>query len=93
MIRKILGKLLVFHIGIPNRNIVSFCHFIGLAQDEERAVCDCLNPFDVIAVELARHLFFGALPILGDVPEVRGDIVANNRKSKAEHRAAFDCPC
>ncbi|MCK5015302.1 MAG: hypothetical protein KAS66_15955, partial [Candidatus Omnitrophica bacterium] len=26
-------------------------------------------------VALARHLFFGALPILGDVPEVRGDIV------------------
>jgi hypothetical protein len=23
------------------------------AQDEERAVCVCLNPFDVIAVELA----------------------------------------
>jgi hypothetical protein len=45
------------------------------AQDEERAVCDCLNPFDVIVVELARHLFFGALVILGDVPEVRGDIV------------------
>ena len=44
------------------------------AQDEERAVCDCLNPFDVIAVALARHLFFGALSILGDVPEVRGDI-------------------
>jgi hypothetical protein len=44
------------------------------AQDEERAVCDCLNPFDVIAVALARHLFFGALVILGDVPEVRGDI-------------------
>ena len=42
------------------------------AQDEERAVCVCLNPFDVIAVELARHLFFGALSILGDVPEVRG---------------------
>jgi hypothetical protein len=48
------------------------------AQDEERAVCDCLNPFDVIAVELARHLFFGALPILGDVPEVRGDIKRMN---------------
>ena len=44
------------------------------AQNEERAVCVCLNPFDVIAVELARYLFFGALPILGDVPEVRGDI-------------------
>jgi hypothetical protein len=45
------------------------------AQDEERAVCVCLNPFDVIAVELARHLFFGALLMLGDVPEVRGDII------------------
>ena len=45
-----------------------------IAQDEERAVCVCLNPFDVIAVALARHLFFGALSILGDVPEVRGDI-------------------
>ncbi len=44
------------------------------AQDEERAVCDCLNPFDVISVALARHLFFGALLILGDVPEVRGNI-------------------
>jgi len=44
------------------------------AQDEERAVCVCLNPFDVIAVALARHLFIGALLILGDVPEVRGDI-------------------
>ena len=41
------------------------------AQDEERAVCVCLNPFDVIAVELARHLFFSEPPILG---EVRGDI-------------------
>jgi hypothetical protein len=49
------------------------------AQDEERAVCVCLNPFDVIAVELARHLFFGALSILGDVPEVRGDIAAFHR--------------
>jgi hypothetical protein len=47
--------------------------FPANAQDEERAVCDCLNPFDVIAVAFARHLFFGALPILGDVPEVRGD--------------------
>ena len=45
-----------------------------IVLDEERAVCVCLNPFDVIAVALARHLFFGALPILGDVPEVRGDI-------------------
>ena len=49
------------------------------AQDEERAVCDCLNPFDVIAVELARHLFFGALPILGDVAEVRGDIARHHQ--------------
>jgi hypothetical protein len=53
------------------------------AQDEERAVCDCLNPFDVIAVALARHLFFGALLILGDVPEVRGDIGWDNRFEKA----------
>jgi hypothetical protein len=45
-----------------------------IAQDEERAVCDCLNPFDVIAVALARHLFIGARLIRGDVPEVRGDI-------------------
>ncbi len=51
-----------------------------------RAVCVCLNPFDVIAVELARHLFFGALLILGDVPEVRGDIVANHRRQKPERQ-------
>ena len=67
------------------KNSPALCMFISeisiklfsvleITQDEERAVCDCLNPFDVIAVELARHLFFGALPILGDVPEVRGDI-------------------
>ena len=31
------------------------------AQDEERAVCVCLNPFDVIAVALVRYLFIGAL--------------------------------
>ena len=49
-------------------------YWIHNAQDEERAVYVCLNPFDVIAVELARHLFFGALTILGDVPEVREDI-------------------
>jgi hypothetical protein len=47
----------------------------GFAQDEERAVCVCLNPFDVIAVALARYLFIEALLILGDVPEARGDIV------------------
>jgi len=52
------------------------------AQDEERAVCVCLNPFDVIAVELARHLFFGALTVLGDVPEVRGDIALLTGKTK-----------
>ena len=45
------------------------------AQDEERTVCVCLNPFDVIAVALARYLFIEALLILGDVPEARGDIV------------------
>jgi hypothetical protein len=57
------------------RSVVAGSEATGYnAQDEERAVCDCLNPFDVIAVALARHLFFGALPILGDVPEVRGDI-------------------
>ena len=49
------------------------------AQDEERAVCVCLNPFDVIAVELARYLFIGALLILGDVPEVRGDIAEHHQ--------------
>ena len=53
------------------------------AQDEERAVCVCLNPFDVIAVALARHLFFGALLILGDVPKVRGDIVNYHRLAVA----------
>jgi hypothetical protein len=53
--------------------------FTAIVEDEERAVCDCLNPFDVIAVELARHLFFGVLPVLGDVPEVRGDIDRINR--------------
>ena len=43
-------------------------------MDEERAVCVCLNPLDVRAVAPAGHLFFGALLILGVVPEVRGDI-------------------
>jgi hypothetical protein len=57
--------------------ILSSLLIFGIAQDEERAVCDCLNPFDVIAVAFARHLFIGALLILGDVPEVRGDIVAD----------------
>ena len=58
------------------RSVVAGSEATGYnAQDEERAVCVCLNPFDVIAVELARYLFFGALFILGDVPEVRGDIV------------------
>ena len=38
------------------------------AQDEERAVCDCLNPFDVIAVALARHLLIGALLHPGRCP-------------------------
>ena len=52
------------------------------AQDEERAVCVCLHPFDVIAVALARYLFIGALLILGDVPEVRGGINSMERGFK-----------
>ena len=66
--------------------------FPAIAQDEERAVCDCLNPFDVIAVALARHLFFGALPILGDVPEVRGDIAQTHQHQKlmmTSHKQSF----
>jgi hypothetical protein len=55
-------------------NGLRYFHYFFAAQDEERAVCVCLNPFDVIDVELARHLFFGALVILGDFPEVRGDV-------------------
>ena len=57
-----------------NKIYSKFHDTINCDQDEERAVCVCLNPFDVIAVALARHLFIGAPLIIGDVPEVRGDI-------------------
>jgi len=66
------------------RSVVAGSETTGYnATDEERAVCVCLNQFDVIAVALARHLFIGALLILGDVPEVRGDITELSYGGKA----------